>query len=77
MRSAATSAQCASATVRAASRELAVLVVRKSDRLPGEGFFHNLWREGAYNGPATGPAAQASIRRETERVFAHWAERRA
>jgi hypothetical protein len=25
--------------------------------------------------PATGPAAQAFIRRETERVFAHWAER--
>ena len=54
--------------------ELAVLVVRKADRLPGEGFFHGLWRDGAYDGPATGPAAQAFIRRETERVFAHWAE---
>ena len=53
--------------------ELAVLVVRKSDRLPGEGFFHSLWRDGAYDGPATGPAAAAFIRRETERVFAHWA----
>jgi hypothetical protein len=53
--------------------ELAVLVVRKSDRLPGEGFFHGLWRDGTYDGPATGPAAQAFIRRETERVFAHWA----
>src|ERR687897_3069035 len=39
--------------------ELAVLVVRKADRLPGEGFFHSLWRDGAYDGPATGPAAQA------------------
>jgi hypothetical protein len=57
--------------------ELAVLVVRKSDRLPGEGFFHSLWRDGAYDGPATGPVAQAFIRRESERVFAHWAERRA
>ena len=56
--------------------ELAVLVVRKSHRLPGEGFFHGLWRDGAYDGPATGPAAQAFIRRETERVFAHWAGRR-
>jgi hypothetical protein len=55
--------------------ELAVLVVRKVDRLPGEGFFHSLWREGAYDGPATGPAAAAFIRRETERVFAHWALR--
>ena len=56
--------------------ELAVLVVRKADRLPGEGFFHSLWRAGAYDGPATGPAAAAFIRRETERVFAHWAGRR-
>ena len=57
--------------------ELAVLVVRKSDRLPGEGFFHSLWRDGAYDGPATGPVAAAFIRRETGRVFAHWAGRRA
>ena len=56
--------------------ELAVLVVRKADRLPGEGFFHGLWRDGAYDGPATGPAAEAFIRRETERVFAHWARAR-
>lgn len=53
--------------------ELAVLVVRKSDRLPGDGFFHSLWRDGAYDGPATGPVAAAFIRRETERVFVHWA----
>jgi hypothetical protein len=53
--------------------ELAVLVVRKADRLPGEGFFHSLWRDGAYDGPATGPVAAAFIRRETERVFAYWA----
>lgn len=53
--------------------ELAVLVVRKSDRLPGEGFFHSLWRDGTYDGPAMGPVAEAFIRRETERVFAHWA----
>ena len=66
------SARCASATARAASPELAVLVVRKSDRLPGEGFFHGLWRDGTYDGPATGPAAAIFIRRETERVFAHW-----
>jgi len=56
--------------------ELAVLVVRKADRLPGEGFFHSLWRDGAYDGPATGPVAAAFIRRETERVFAYWAGRR-
>jgi hypothetical protein len=55
--------------------ELAVLVVRKADRLPGEGFFHSLWRDGAYDGPATGAVATAFIRGETERVFAHWALR--
>jgi hypothetical protein len=52
--------------------ELAVLVVRKSDRLPGEGFFHSLWRDGAYDGPATGATAAAFIKRETEAVFAYW-----
>ena len=57
--------------------EVAVLVVRKADRLPGEGFFHGYWRAGAYDGPATGPAAAAFIRAETERVFAFFAARRA
>jgi hypothetical protein len=56
--------------------ELAVLVVRKSDRLPGEGFFHSLWRDGAYDGPATGAAAEAYIRALTEEAFAFWAGRR-
>jgi hypothetical protein len=55
--------------------ELAVLVVRKADRLPGEGFFHSLWRDGVYDGPATGPTAAAFIRAETERVFAFFAGR--
>lgn len=56
--------------------ELAVLVVRKADRLPGEGFFHSYWRDGVYDGPSTGAAAQAFIRAETERVFAFFAGRR-
>ena len=53
--------------------ELAVLVVRKADRLPGEGFFHSYWRDGVYDGPCTGSAAEAFIRAETERVFAYFA----
>jgi hypothetical protein len=56
--------------------ELAVLVVRKADRLPGEGFFHSYWRDGLYDGPSTGPAAEAFIRAETERVFAFFDARR-
>jgi hypothetical protein len=54
--------------------ELAVLVVRKSDRLPGEGFFHGAWRDGSYDGPATGPAARAYIDALSAAVFAFWAE---
>jgi hypothetical protein len=49
--------------------ELAVLVVRKADGLPGEGFFHGYWRDGVYDGPSTGAAAEAFIRAETLRVF--------
>ncbi|MEZ5936538.1 MAG: ribose-phosphate pyrophosphokinase [Alphaproteobacteria bacterium] len=59
--------------------ELAVLVVRKTDGLPGEGFFHGAWKDGTYDGPATGPEARAYIDGLTETVFAHFAggERRA
>ena len=49
--------------------ELAVLVVRKTDRLPGEGFFHGAWKDGSYDGPATGPQARAYIDGLTETVF--------
>jgi len=52
--------------------ELAVLVVRKSDRLPGDGFFHGAWRDGSYDGPATGTAARAYIDELTAAVFAFW-----
>lgn len=49
--------------------ELAVLVVRKTDRLPGEGFFRSAWKDGSYEGPATGPEARAYIDGLTETVF--------
>lgn len=54
--------------------DLACLVVRKSDSLPGEGYFDSLRREGAYTGPSTGPGAEAFLRARQERAFA-WAER--
>ena len=57
--------------------ELAVLVVRKSDRLPGDGLFHGAWRDGSYDGPATGPAARVYIDQLTQAVFAFWARRKA
>jgi hypothetical protein len=56
--------------------ELAVLVVRKADRLPGEGFFHGAWRDGSYDGPATGPEAEAYIDALTESVFGFFSSNR-
>lgn len=57
--------------------ELAVLVVRKADGLPGEGFFKSLWLEGSYDGPAEGFAARNHIRGLQEEVFAYFGSPRA
>ncbi|MGI9486402.1 MAG: ribose-phosphate pyrophosphokinase [Geminicoccaceae bacterium] len=54
--------------------ELAVLVVRKTDRLPGEGFFHGAWKDGSYDGPATGPRARAYIDGLTKIVFNYFSD---
>ena len=52
--------------------ELAVLVVRQSDGLPGQGW----WVEGArahgYDGLWEGPAAQRLIRRLQAQAFDYW-----
>jgi hypothetical protein len=53
--------------------ELAVLVVRKSDGLPGDGFMATERAAGSWPGPLTGPEAAAHIRRLQEAVFAHFA----
>ena len=53
--------------------ELAVLVVRKSDGLPGEGFFKSAWADGSYDGPASGFPARAFIREQQDRVFTFFA----
>ena len=52
--------------------ELACLVVRRSDGLPGEGYFDSLRREGSYAGPSIGPPAEAFLRGRQERAF-RWA----
>ncbi len=54
--------------------DLAVLVVRESDGLPGQGW----WVDGrprreGYEGTWTGPHATAFVRGLQERAFAHWA----
>ena len=41
--------------------DLACLVVRKADGLPGEGYFAALRAEGSYAGPSRGPEAAALI----------------
>ena len=53
--------------------ELAVLVVREADGLPGQGWWvgGRPMREG-YEGPWTGPEAAAFVRSLQERAFAHW-----
>jgi hypothetical protein len=56
--------------------DLAVLVVRESDRLPGQGW----WVSGTalllgYDGPWEGAAAAAFIREQQQLAFDHWADR--
>jgi hypothetical protein len=50
---------------------LAVLVVRESDRLPGQGWWVAR-SAGGYDGPWTGPAAMAEVRRLQAGAFAFW-----
>ena len=56
--------------------ELAVLVVRQSDRLPGQGW----WVEGAqahgYDGSWEGPMAARFIKQLQKQTFDYWAKRR-
>jgi hypothetical protein len=52
--------------------DLACLVVRKTDGLPGEGYFASLRREGAYAGPSVGPPAVAFVAGRQARAGA-WA----
>ena len=53
--------------------DLACLVVRAADGLPGVGWFAAERAEGAYTGPAVGPAALEHVRACQERAYA-WAE---
>lgn len=61
------------AAIAAGEPELAVLVVRESDRLPGQG-----WWGGArafvlgYDGPWTGPQAMTLVRAQQQIAFDYW-----
>src|SRR5688500_12884513 len=52
--------------------ELAVLVVRQSDRLPGAGWWVSSVRRLGYDGLWTGPDAVKFIRRRQKLAFDYW-----
>ena len=53
--------------------ELAVLVVRQSDGLPGQGWWVGGARKHGYTGEWEGPKAAKLIRKIQKRAFEHWA----
>lgn len=53
--------------------EFAVLVVRQSDRLPGDGWWVSCAARFGYEGLWTGPQAAKFIRELQQRVFDYWA----
>ena len=55
--------------------ELAVLVVRESDRLPGQGWWVGAAASRRYEGAWTGPEAEAIVREIQQRVFDFWRNR--
>jgi hypothetical protein len=57
--------------------ELAVLVVRQSDGLPGQGWWVGGAKVHGYTGLWEGPAAAKLIRRLQKQTFEHWAGRAA
>ena len=55
--------------------ELAVLVVRQSDGLPGQGWWTGSWEKHRFTGDWTGPAAQRLVDDLQRRAFAYWQAR--
>ena len=53
--------------------ELAVLVVRQSDGLPGQGWWTGGWEKHRHNGDWTGPEARRLVERLQGEVFVYWA----
>jgi hypothetical protein len=56
--------------------ELAVLVVRQSDGLPGQGWWTGSWEKHRFTGEWTGPRARVLIQRLQAEAFRYWQERR-
>lgn len=56
--------------------ELAVLVVRQSDGLPGQGWWIGSWEKHRFTGHWTGPEARQLIARLQEEAFRYWQQQR-
>jgi len=54
--------------------ELAVLVVRQSDGLPGQGWWIGAARDHDYAGPWEGPEARAFVSELQVQAFRYWSE---
>ena len=52
--------------------ELAVLVVRQSDGLPGQGWWVGSWEKHRFSGEWTGPGARQLIERLQGEAFRYW-----
>ena len=55
--------------------ELAVLVVRQSDGLPGQGWWVASWEKHRHKGDGEGPAARKLVDRLQKRAFRYWRKR--
>jgi hypothetical protein len=55
--------------------ELAVLVVRQSDGLPGQGWWTGSWEKHRFTGDWTGPEARQLVFKLQARAFVYWQER--
>lgn len=56
--------------------ELAVLVVRQSDGLPGQGWWIGSWEKHRFTGEWSGPEARQLVGRLQQAAFRYWQERR-
>jgi hypothetical protein len=57
--------------------ELAVLVVRQSDGLPGQGWWTESWEKHRFTGDWTGAEARRLVTKLQNQAFAYWQERSA
>lgn len=55
--------------------ELAVLVVRQSDGLPGQGWWTGSWEKHRFTGEWEGPAARRLIDRLQNEAYRYWQKR--